>query len=355
MKSKTKTIAATSLLITNTISTIKAQETQQNEPTSKKILAKTVKTSSYQRSSKNDNNSDKKTKTSSSTPPSPPFSSSSTSFFSWMQDENATYLDVFGEVTKDILTNQIIPETTALCDWNWMHLRCEPFCHCSYQPLWGDYHLGRSCRARRGRVEEEEDAWDRSEGDDGKSNDWNQEVFLQTCQNPPNTMVYKGMKGIGNGLEFVWNKINWRVRVESARNQMCDTLFQAGVVAGASTISRERGQGKGEEGDDDGVDDDNDELNSGDPSRHYLLEKPVRALRKSLHCNYKSRNSVLVSNLQRKETSHVPENLSDTRRANGMDSGKKVVVVVKEEEDAVVDTFTTTLLKTDALSSTTKI
>lgn len=33
--------------------------------------------------------------------------------------------------------------------WDWRSLQCEPACYCSFEFLWGDYHLGRSCRKRR--------------------------------------------------------------------------------------------------------------------------------------------------------------------------------------------------------------
>lgn len=69
--------------------------------------------------------------------------------FSTIHDENATYLDIFGEVSKDYIIHHLIPPTDAECDWNWSHLRCEPFCNCDYVYQFGDYHLGRSCRLRR--------------------------------------------------------------------------------------------------------------------------------------------------------------------------------------------------------------
>jgi hypothetical protein len=63
-------------------------------------------------------------------------------------DDEQTYLDLFGERAKELLTQHIIPATDANCRWDWRMGRCEPFCQCGYFFLWGDYHLGRSCRLR---------------------------------------------------------------------------------------------------------------------------------------------------------------------------------------------------------------
>jgi hypothetical protein len=63
-------------------------------------------------------------------------------------DDEQTYLDLFGERAKELLTQHIIPATDASCRWDWRMGRCEPYCECGYYFLWGDYHLGRSCRLR---------------------------------------------------------------------------------------------------------------------------------------------------------------------------------------------------------------
>ena len=63
-------------------------------------------------------------------------------------DDEQTYLDLFGERAKELLTQHIIPATDADCRWDWRMGRCEPYCECGYYFLWGDYHLGRSCRLR---------------------------------------------------------------------------------------------------------------------------------------------------------------------------------------------------------------
>lgn len=63
-------------------------------------------------------------------------------------DEELTYLDIFGEVAHEVLTQHIIPSTDEECHWDWRTARCEPYCNCAYLFLWGDFHLGRSCRYR---------------------------------------------------------------------------------------------------------------------------------------------------------------------------------------------------------------
>ncbi|KAL7511800.1 hypothetical protein ACHAXN_009563 [Cyclotella atomus] len=63
-------------------------------------------------------------------------------------DDEQTYLDLFGERAKELLTQHIIPTTDSICRWDWRMGRCEPYCECGYYFLWGDYHLGRSCRLR---------------------------------------------------------------------------------------------------------------------------------------------------------------------------------------------------------------
>lgn len=63
-------------------------------------------------------------------------------------DEELTYLDIFGEVAHEVLTQHIIPSTDVECHWDWRTARCEPYCNCAYLFLWGDFHLGRSCRYR---------------------------------------------------------------------------------------------------------------------------------------------------------------------------------------------------------------
>jgi hypothetical protein len=63
-------------------------------------------------------------------------------------EDDRTYLDLFGEAAKEFLTQKLIPTSDPECQWNWRHGRCEPVCHCVFQPKPGDIHLGRACRRR---------------------------------------------------------------------------------------------------------------------------------------------------------------------------------------------------------------
>jgi len=180
---------------------------------------------------------------------------------SWVEDQNATLLDIFGEVSKDILTNQMIPATTAACDWNWMHLRCEPFCNCSYQPLFGDYHLGRSCRSRDLEINTPLSSLQKDPGTAKEKTASDGESFLKLCKEPPNSIAYKFMNGLLTGITFIWFKINWRERVVTAKHKVCDSLFDADVREG---FPRDDAR---------------------DAETQSLMEKPVRAIRKSLRCD----------------------------------------------------------------------
>lgn len=64
-------------------------------------------------------------------------------------DDEKTYLDLFGERAKELLTLHVVPSTDAECGWSWRTGRCEPYCVCGFHFLPGDYHLGRACRLRR--------------------------------------------------------------------------------------------------------------------------------------------------------------------------------------------------------------
>mmetsp|Transcript_8516 Transcript_8516/g.14125 ORF Transcript_8516/g.14125 Transcript_8516/m.14125 type:complete len:217 (+) Transcript_8516:167-817(+) len=63
--------------------------------------------------------------------------------------DDRTLLDMFGEVAKEYFTKNVIPDTDEYCRWDWRHARCEPNCQCGLEFMWGDYHLGRSCRKRK--------------------------------------------------------------------------------------------------------------------------------------------------------------------------------------------------------------
>jgi hypothetical protein len=179
---------------------------------------------------------------------------------SWVEDQNATLLDIFGDVSKDILTNKMIPATTAACDWDWMHLRCEPFCNCSYQPLFGDYHLGRSCRSRDIEINKPPSSLQKDPGT-AEQTASDGERFLKLCNEPPNTNAYTFMNGLRIGIKFIWLKIDWRERVVTAKHKVCDSLFDVDGRDGHSTGGPR------------------------DTETQSLMEKPVRAIRKSLRCD----------------------------------------------------------------------
>lgn len=103
--------------------------------------------------------------------------------FSHAVDDEATLLDLFGEAAKELLTKHVIPPTDAQCRWDWRHLRCEPYCDCTFAPLYGDYSLGRACRMR----------YEYFEGRD-------------TCHLPPNTPYVKVFASVVHGLQVVTAK-----------------------------------------------------------------------------------------------------------------------------------------------------
>ncbi len=132
-----------------------------------------------------------------------------------------------------------IPSTHEQCDWNWKHLRCEPFCECSYQPQWGDYHIGRSCRVRREEKFEDPEMW------------------LLSCDLPPNTLMYKGMNRTASVIYYFWTASRWINRTWNVKNDICDSLIFENIP-----------------------EDDDQQVGS-----KTLLEIPVRAMRKTLGCN----------------------------------------------------------------------
>ena len=103
--------------------------------------------------------------------------------FSHAVDDEATLLDLFGEAAKEILTKHVIPPTDGQCRWDWRHLRCEPYCDCTFAPLYGDYSLGRACRMR----------YEYFEGRD-------------TCHLPPNTPYVKAFASVAHGLQVATAK-----------------------------------------------------------------------------------------------------------------------------------------------------
>ena len=119
----------------------------------------------------------------SAVPPSSKLRSERMQQFSHAVDDEATLLDLFGEAAKELLTKHVIPPTDAQCRWDWRHLRCEPYCDCTFAPLYGDYSLGRACRMR----------YEYFEGRD-------------TCHLPPNTPYVKAFASVAHGLQVATAK-----------------------------------------------------------------------------------------------------------------------------------------------------
>lgn len=114
-----------------------------------------------------------------------------TSYVMDVIDDEATLLDIFGEVARDYLTHNLIPDTDPECKWIWRHMRCESFCECSLQLQWGDYHLGRSCRRQRNEHD-----------DDGN-------VILNNifCHLPPDNVYTKMLVAMSSGIRTLEYKM----------------------------------------------------------------------------------------------------------------------------------------------------
>ena len=120
-------------------------------------------------------------------------------------DDQLTYIDIFGERAKELLTQHIIPSTDAECKWDWSMGRCEPYCACALYFLWGDYHVGRSCRYRTSFANEEEianeKAWQQvyeTQIQNGLEDD-NDGSNARTCTLPPESRYIQIIKKIHKG------------------------------------------------------------------------------------------------------------------------------------------------------------
>lgn len=147
-------------------------------------------------------------------------------------DDEQTLLDMFGDVAKEFLTQRVIPPTDADCIWDWRHARCELFCDCSFQPKWGDFHLGRSCRRRKQFHTTAE----------GKTKEiwWNGQ---DTCMKPPQTpytkmsyQLIKGIKSTGKRLKLgtahVAKKFTIKSRFGRARGDACTAWSERAETEG---------------------------------------------------------------------------------------------------------------------------
>jgi len=193
-------------------------------------------------------------------------STSSAASHTWIDDEEATILDVFGQVAKDILTNRLIPCTDAICDWKWNHMRCEPFCLCSYQPQWGDYHLGRSCRKREVDLISDLDLDDTFIGSGSdKDKDINHK-YHHECQLPPDTKITKFFNKSLDSIRHMKEEMDYKLyQLESVKKGMCTSLKTSSML-NENNFKYE----------------DEEDENEMDGSR--WMEKPVRVLRRALKC-----------------------------------------------------------------------
>ena len=208
--------------------------------------------------------------------------------------------------------NKKIPDTDESCDWQWKHMRCEPYCLCSLQFQWGDYHLGRSCRRRfpqmslnasidndndenenhnSGHSSQQQSLSDNIESTDTNTNTntSDKSTTVPECHVPPNTKIVKILNASGRGLNLMKNVIHNKLhrlnfvikkRVDHVKDDMCTSFLNMG------------------DNDDDGY----DNTYSGDAEDNQddlLFEKPVRALRKALKCGNRSGNFV---SLEKEET-----------------------------------------------------
>lgn len=112
-------------------------------------------------------------------------------------EDDRTYLDLFGEVAKEFLTQKLIPTSDPECQWNWQHGRCEPFCICDFQPKRGDFHLGRACRRRIADMDDHCTPWE--------ENDISLLRFI------PTPMIQRMIQGIEKRSKSFQSKVSTRL------------------------------------------------------------------------------------------------------------------------------------------------
>jgi len=144
-----------------------------------------------------------------------------------------------------------IPDTDVECDWNWKHARCEPFCKCSFQGSWGDYHLGRACRLQKHYKEEAVSDLDQIETDESRQLDSNNNNSGDggACYLPPETpyillfeTLLNGSKKIGSRSKLIQEakeitrKFDIKGKMGHARVQFCANLLEYVQVSNEDSI-----------------------------------------------------------------------------------------------------------------------
>jgi len=230
-------------------------------------------------------------------------------------EDEASLLDLFGESAKDFLTHRLIPTTDASCRWNWKNLRCESHCHCSFQPSWGDYHLGRSCRSRTTPLPNEQLATCHlpPSGGGGGSEDHNQTTndgssgttTANNNENHPLHLIRIAIQSTRYRVEPLVRKINldWTGRMAIVKGEVCESwLSSAGEERRSASIDDDDDDGGGVGGEDDAGqrrgnipplydEEDEDDTNpyatpidGAGTNDGGVLSKPIRKLRKIFKC-----------------------------------------------------------------------
>mmetsp|Transcript_16484 Transcript_16484/g.33598 ORF Transcript_16484/g.33598 Transcript_16484/m.33598 type:complete len:291 (-) Transcript_16484:37-909(-) len=109
--------------------------------------------------------------------------------------DDRSLLDMFGEASKEYLTNNFFPPTSEGCDWNWRHGRCEPACECRLRYEFGDFHLGRSCRRRGEGGGREEEPSSNSDDDEFYAYD-EDDVPPEDCDLAPDNLYFKAIDAL---------------------------------------------------------------------------------------------------------------------------------------------------------------
>jgi len=155
------------------------------------------------------------------------------------EDDERTYLDTFGEVSRIIMTHHVIPETDAECDFDWRSLRCEPhdICGgggCRFENEFGDFHLGRSCRLFRDRNNE---SVNQDEDIIGKKNTENDSVKfrIQPCADHCNVgdgrqrldaAYFKALKTVALGAKVTMHNVRSMVLVAARKAKFEKRLIE---------------------------------------------------------------------------------------------------------------------------------